>query len=1087
MNMSSSRNKNPLITKQISHYTQSQWKILFFLCLTVIGSAQSIRTEFGKNRIQYHDDFSKWWVYETENFLVYWYGKGRNIAQTAIQIAEKEHPEIQKMVEHRINDKIEIIVYTDVSDLLQSNIGIEETFETKHETTKVIGSRIFVYFTGNHQDLQRKIREGIARVFFNSMYSKGGLQEVVVSDPDLKTPTWYQEGFYSYVKSSWDFLIEDELRDLWYKNPKRNQNFDKFSADRPRVAGHSMWHYLASEYGEGSITTLLYLMRLRNDFEENIEFVFGFKFEYLKRNWQTYYRDIFETEENQFLDFSGTKLNRGFKSYYPVSLLKLSPDAKQLIYATNENGRYDMVLMNLQSGKKQKLFSYGSKNQVQQPDYNYPIVCWHPNNHEITIIYEKRDKIMLRKVALNNFEFIEQDIPEDIGRIYSVDYVTDQEYLFSALINGFSDLIIYGSKYRGYEKITDDFYDDLDASYAQIGAQKGILFSSNRKSSAILPEVLDTILPLSNFDIYFLPIGSDIALNLSNTPNLSERKPRMSGANFISFLESSTGINNRWVINLTTRRKGYDNSNYGRNIISHDAISASSQYVFQVYLNGKYEVFIDTPEYTSSAETYFTTSATSKDESIQETEKLKLPLIPKRESLLQSKFTDPEEIVPLESNPKLRVYRRIKNGTETELNEKIVRFIPALAVASRRQFKLEEFSAKADNEVLFEGLESYTGDQQEIAAQQTGLLIKGVVKDMFEDFSIELGSRIPFDFKGSEFYALFDDKRARIDKRFAIYRKQETENILLNNLLQKQKKTSFLVLHRQSYPFSNYKSIRATGSLRFDKLYLLNSDILSSVTNQFNEQRASLKLEYVYDNTLDIDINLRHGTRYKAYVEFINRFQLEPKQSFDASKGFTAVYGFDARHYIPVIRHSIFALRGAGATSMGSDKMLYYVGGTDGWVTPRFDEEIAVPANQNFAFKTIAPNLRGFNHNIRNGRSFFVSSAELRIPIFKYFSKKELKSKFLRNIQFQAFADLGSAWHGLYPSVENSPINTVILDKTPGVIVTLDLDRNVFVYGYGFGARINLFGYFIRTDYAWGVESGVIGEPKLYFSLGTDF
>ena len=121
------------------------WQItLLALLLLSIGAievgAQSIRTEFGKNRIQYHDDFSKWWEYETENFIIYWYGKGRNIAESVVQIAEDVHPQIQSFVEHKINDKIEVIVYTDISDLLQSNIGNEETFETKHETTKVIGS-----------------------------------------------------------------------------------------------------------------------------------------------------------------------------------------------------------------------------------------------------------------------------------------------------------------------------------------------------------------------------------------------------------------------------------------------------------------------------------------------------------------------------------------------------------------------------------------------------------------------------------------------------------------------------------------------------------------------------------------------------------------------------------------------------------------------------------------------------------------------------------------------------------------------------------------------------------------------------------
>ena len=148
-------------------------KIIIFSTLLVTAvfslTAQSINTEFGKNRVQFHDDFNNWWEYETENFITYWYGKARLIAQPTIQIAEMDHESIQRVLEHRMNDKIEIIVYVDISDLKQSNIGTEETFTNKTGETKIVGNRMFVYFDGNHQNLREKIKEGIATVYINNM------------------------------------------------------------------------------------------------------------------------------------------------------------------------------------------------------------------------------------------------------------------------------------------------------------------------------------------------------------------------------------------------------------------------------------------------------------------------------------------------------------------------------------------------------------------------------------------------------------------------------------------------------------------------------------------------------------------------------------------------------------------------------------------------------------------------------------------------------------------------------------------------------------------------------------------------------
>lgn len=1072
--------------------------ILSLLCIGAFSflEAQQIRTEFGKNRVQYHDDFEKWWMYETENFIVYWYGKGRNIAQSAIQIAEQVHPNIQNLVEHRINDKIEIIVYTDLSDLLQSNIGSEETFETKHGATKVIGSRVFLYFDGNHQNLERALKEGVAQVYLNAMYSKGSLQEVVDSDPDLLVPEWYRDGFASYAGAEWDSYIEDEFRDLWNIHKKRYKKFNRLAADHPRVAGHTMWHYLSVKYGQNSITTLLYLMRLRNDLDENIEFIFGFKLKRLKSDWRAYYRNLYGAEETVFDSLNvGEAKDLGFKRYWPKSHFRLSPNGDRLVYVINNQGKYVVVMEDQRDESKRIIFKYGSKNAVQQADYNYPKVAWHPFRDEITLCYEKQDKIMLRRIDLTNDQFTEQDIPENIQRIYSIDYITDDEYMINGLTDGYSDLYIYGSKYREAKPITEDFYDDINASYVQFGEQWGILFSSNRPNSTIIPQDLDTILPTSNFDIFFLPLESEFALRLTNTPDINELEPRLVNNNFLTYLDNKSGLRNRYTIDLNSRRPPYANSNLPRNIIIHDAVKNSSRYVMQTYQDGAYQVYDFEPNWRESVKPFLTASSTVEGD----VEDVVAPIQTEEEEalafgqLFQSKFGDPQALETLENNSKNQILERaVSESYDREgVENPVLKFVPARAVAARRQFKLEDIKTTVDNEVLFDGLSSYTDDQQEIEAQQPGLLIKATTKDLFEDFRIELGVRVPTSFNGSEFFTVLDDNRRRIDRRYALYRKQVGQAFAGDPFFGypsvQQREIVWIGLYRLSYPFDTYRSVRLTGQLRTDQRFLLHSTPQDAAVPDLDEKRVSLKAEYVFDNTLDIDLNLRHGTKYKFYAEAINRFdvQIGNTWNFEASRGNTFLFGFDGRHYEPFLRNSIIALRATGATSFGSDRMLYYIGGTDGWISPGFNEDIPVPS-ENFAFKTVAPNLRGFNTNIRNGRSFLLGSAELRIPIFKYLSRSELKSSFLRNIQATAFVDAGSAWHGFVPNISDNPLNRVTLQQQ-GVEVTLNLDRSTFVYGYGVGARINLFGYFIRADYAWGVESGLTQDPKLYISLGTDF
>ena len=90
-------------------------------------------------------------------------------------------------------------------------------------------------------------------------------------------------------------------------------------------------------------------------------------------------------------------------------------------------------------------------------------------------------------------------------------------------------------------------------------------------------------------------------------------------------------------------------------------------------------------------------------------------------------------------------------------------------------------------------------------------------------------------------------------------------------------------------------------------------------------------------------------------------------------------------------------------------------------------------------------------------------------------------------MQLVGFADVGTAWEGLSPFDEENPINIATLTNPPTVSVRVNYYKDPLVFGYGVGFRTVLFGYFIRLDYAWGVETRIVQKPKLHLALGFDF
>jgi hypothetical protein len=199
-----------------------------------------------------------------------------------------------------------------------------------------------------------------------------------------------------------------------------------------------------------------------------------------------------------------------------------------------------------------------------------------------------------------------------------------------------------------------------------------------------------------------------------------------------------------------------------------------------------------------------------------------------------------------------------------------------------------------------------------------------------------------------------------------------------------------------------------------------------------------------------------------------------------------AVLGLDVRNYQRIHRTLIWANRLAASTSFGNNKLIYYMGGVDNWLIPRFDSETPIDYSQNYAYQTIATNMRGFNQNIRNGNNFVVFNTELRFPVFRYFSNRPLKSDFLNNFQIVSFADVGTAWTGTTPySSDNSLFTRTIYSGS--LLITVERQIDPWVGGFGFGLRSRLLGYFLRGDLAWGVDDGRVRKPIVYISLSLDF
>lgn len=1156
---------------------KSSCTLLFVLSLAAMLSAQSVsQVEFGKNRVQYHRDFDEWSQYESDNFITYWYGEGRMIGQSVVVLAEQDFASIQNTLEHRINEKIQIIVYSDLTDLKQSNIGSEEVFNNTGGQTKIVGNKVFVYFDGDHNDLRRQIREGIALVYLDAMLFGTNIQEIVQNAVMMNLPPWFKDGLVAYVGETWNTQLDNQLRD--YILNENFKGFEWLAEENPRLAGHSLWYFIGENFGRSTVSNLLYLTRINRSIESGFLYVLGSPYEMIGDSWALFFKQRYEAETaGRFLP-EGKVLDIKNKRKLPLSQLKLSPNGRKVAYVTNEIGKYKVYVQEVSTGERTLIFKGGTRNALQATDYNYPLLAWNPSGQQLAVVFEHRDVVKLLLHDFSTNKASAEDFSTEYQRVYSIDYVNPITLVISAAVRGYSDIFLYYTNTRQTQRITNDFWDDFDASTVRSGNRNGILFASNRRDTLLQTERLDSIMPASTFDIFYYDLEnrSKELVRVTNTPFANERNPAAVDTSWFSFLSDESGIFNRKmgfledyihhyerIINLTDgseirlhidstfaeldsalvdtiiiepvikkRAINHNNSNYSHSILSQSTASRSERVASLFLLNGKHQAIVQSlnPDSTVTApRTRYlrkqaekiiegaavapkapepTTNILKEAEKVSAREEMLPPA--KRDTgkvdidnyLFQSEFDDrdvPPSIIVIEDKPVQAPEERVRvispqqqSGNRFANLDKTRRphnFRPSNIVPYRLQFRTDFVTTQLDNSLLFDGLNSFASNPEGFNYPPPGILLKGNLKDLFEDYEFEGGMRIPTTFNGSEYFLIFKDKKRRLDKHYAVYRRNQrfpgdSQTFVPN------RRESNVVLGQASlrYPLDIFRSVRAIGTLRRDRTTQLATDLPSLERPTITEQRIGMRLEYVFDNTLDVALNIKNGTRYKFYGEAVKRFDLSLSNgiSMDFNRGFMTIIGLDARHYQRVLKHSVLAARLAGATSFGSEKILYYLGGVDNWLFMNFDQSIPVPQSNEFAYQAVAANLRGFDLNIRNGNTYLLMNTELRLPVFRYLSSR-IRSPFLRNFQMVGFFDVGSAWEGLDPFSRDNPLNISVIPNGPLVSVKVNYFRDPIVAGYGIGARALLFGYLLKIDYAWGIETRQVQDPKLFISLGVDF
>ena len=975
---------------------------IFFISIIIVLSiaksyAQVNAVTFGKNRIQYKK--FKWEYYQTPNFNVYFYEGGKELAKFVAQVAEKELPKIEAAAEYSLQRRANIILYNEFADMQQTNIGLETDAISAGAVTRFVNNKMLLYYDANHYNLKRQIRQGIADIITKNVLFGDNLGEIASNQALLDLPVWLTDGYVAYLGENWSTDLDDDLKSEMLSGTYTN--FSKFAYHKPLLAGHAFWYFIEEKYKKENVTYFLYLARIYKNLDRASKQITKLSFKKLQAEFMEYQDEKYSTDIRKRRAYPKGNFIESFdinkrQNFYRINV---NPNKKSKDYVLTKFRKGIVRVIYNSDGDDKTILKYGERALESEVNPSYPLMAWDPKGTRIATIYTTDGKLKLFVYdVVTNIKKDKYDLTKEFDQVQDVKYLLDSRtLLISAVKNGHADIYTFDIAQGKIKQITNDVYDNLDATFVTFPGKTGIIYSSNRPS--VNEKSADTVLPSNNrFNIFMITnFGDKPELNqitqLTNLKYGNARFPTPYNNTHFTFVSDENGIANRYAGFFTTKAEGLDTlvligdeilRNPNEKLVDSTlraqkktdvdsiaivSVSSDSTYIFplsnypsslaesriagdnnqvsevtrQSDEKNLYKIKIDevtlrkrninaTPTVYAKKlmrESLLTNvkEANAKDSIPSSTAD---SIKKKQDDFFQSEFAN-EKPDTASSNTTKAVTSQFSNRDDENIlaKAKLYKYKPI-------KFNVNNGGASFISGVLINKYQPYAGGGGPIKLG-SGTPLSGLTKfntsDLMEDIKINGAFRFGTNLKDNEWLINYQNLKRRLDWGLTFYRNVQGIDI--------QEKffttpTTFIIVPfagktfsnlyqaNITYPLSKTKSIRFSTGIRSDKIaYLseefLSSDPLNSLTRKDIKTLYSMsKLEYVYDNSLNVAQNIWHGERAKVYAEW-NR-QINRDKTQDGPNTFN--FGFDGRYYHSIYRNFIWAGRVAGDFSFGDQKLI---------------------------------------------------------------------------------------------------------------------------------------------------------------------
>jgi hypothetical protein len=1060
-----------------------QLRNIFFLLLLAASLPLAAQTNMlGTTNVPHNIQFN-WKHITTKTFDIHYYSDDPVMAGLAGKMAEEALWEICKRFDYKNKTRFALFLFLSPNDLAHSNSYPVPNLKDNGITPLQTGSSN-VLFPGNYSDFREQVRSAVAKLLIDDYYFGGPIQFSIQNTVLMYLPEWYTEGFPAFLGEGWDYEDEFWLAGL----NKADLQTLAVEGDGPiqRTARKSIWYFISQKIGPDKLGEIFYMTRLTRSVEDGIVQVLGLNLKSLTDQWREFvvqrihdnstFRESI-AEQSELVDLGNND---------EILSFALNPRQPKVAVYVEKNGKQNVVIYNAETGRVRETPIAGGfpTEQFATMRYEFPM-AWSPDGNQlVTTVFDKENEYLAwYDMTKGSAKFV--NFKPGLSRIYQIAWSPDGTQLVcSGLHQGQIDLYRFVPGSGSFVQLTNDLNDDLFPVWNAEGTL--IYHASTRKTADSGHDIARFDVNHEGFDVWAFNLAEGSLSQVTRSPGMNEYPVGMLSSFELLVRSDQTGILNLEKINVFLGDSTYmTNTPIGmyRAAISDSllAYASTSMGSLEIYVTQQNEVLREQVATRAMLRQYNDKAASLA--------KLKKDAAARMDSIRQIPFVQP---IPVDTATNGSKEPADSAGT----GEKPVKYYvfddddddkpqPKRRIKKNNaDYLLKKEPEKPDfNETEVGGPNRtrtvWVADR--VSARfsydpiyKLSILGEARLRDQQGNQQLAIGFRPYIDFRSSDTYLRYTNMKHVLDWQVGLSRSGRFLN-----------KNDFAARYSWTRldgavvrPLNRYLSVGVGAHTAL--IERKNIELLVPKGIDGHAFMVGGRLNLTYDKTEDNGNFITKGTF--ATVDVGNAYSLS-----DATNNFITSR-FDLREYLPVKR-CVLAGRLSGAWSQGPMQQRFFLGGTNEWLLSKWnnpsDYPIESPNLPALHYMEYITPIRGFQFNGRNGTKYFAANAELRIPVSRIFLK-QLNTNPAYNIEIIPFFDIGSTWTQGNPLSQKNPIDTETIDVYP-LTITVQTLKSPFLMGFGAGTRMQLFGYSMRADLAWGVDDYTILSPRLHLSLGKNF